>query len=597
MKKMKLFFRSAGYSIHLIYRSSKLSVLLYFALNIICASFPLFSAFVLKYLLDILTSEAPDMTAVILCVAGYIAALVILQGLTSVKNVLYDTVFKKAEHLYECDLSGKLAALPMSVLDTSDGRDMVDDVRYTKNTAVYLTYRIIRIITLLYSFVVAFATLVRFDIAFSLMFLLLTVPGIILDFVFSNKAEELRLRTAPDVRRFCYYRWMLTDPWPAKDVRMYDLTDSIKERYDTEKDDYRKANKKLDQKKLISSLLAEIIMRSGEIAFTGVVIIRALNGTLTIGDVALYVSFAVSATSSFQAMTSMIIVGYQRTTKSMGRFFKFMSIEHYDEKSGERELKAFESLEFKDVYFKYPTTEKYVLQGVSFTLKRGDKLSIVGINGSGKSTIIKLMLGLYEIESGEILINGMPMSDYDIKDVRKLFSALFQTFVQYPLSLRDNIALSDYNRVDHDAEIIDALRQSGVYDELQPKLSDGLGSYMTRQFDDSGTELSKGQWQKIALARSYFKNAPVVIFDEPSAALDAEAEDRIFKNFESISENKTGIMISHRISAARMSNKIVVLDGGKIIESGTHDALVAANGFYAKLYNLQKEKYMVKGAE
>ena len=234
---MKLFFRSAGYSIHLIYRSSKLSVLLYFALNIICASFPLFSAFVLKYLLDILTSEAPDMTAVILCVAGYIAALVILQGLTSVKNVLYDTVFKKAEHLYECDLSGKLAALPMSVLDTSDGRDMVDDVRYTKNTAVYLTYRIIRIITLLYSFVVAFATLVRFDIAFSLMFLLLTVPGIILDFVFSNKAEELRLRTAPDVRRFCYYRWMLTYPWPAKYVRMYDLTESIKERYDTEKDD------------------------------------------------------------------------------------------------------------------------------------------------------------------------------------------------------------------------------------------------------------------------------------------------------------------------------------------------------------------------
>ena len=186
------------------------------------------------------------------------------------------------------------------------------------------------------------------------------------------------------------------------------------------------------------------------------------------------------------------------------------------------------------------------------------------------------------------------MSDYDIRDVRKMFSALFQSFVQYPLSLRDNIALSDYGRAADDDAIIASLKQSGVYDELQEKLANGLDSYMTRQFDDKGTELSKGQWQKLALSRAYFKNAEIFIFDEPSAALDAEAEDRIFKNFESISEGKTGIMISHRISEARMSNKILVLDGGVITESGTHEELIEKNGLYAKLYNLQKEKYTAK---
>lgn len=141
------------------------------------------------------------------------------------------------------------------------------------------------------------------------------------------------------------------------------------------------------------------------------------------------------------------------------------------------------------------------------------------------------MLGLYEIDSGRILINGYPMSDYDIKDIRKLFSALFQNFVQYPLTLRDNIALSDYSRADKDSEIIEALVQSGLYDDIKPKLKNGLDSYMSRNFDDNGTELSKAQWQKAALSRAYFKNAQIVIFDEPSAALDAEAEDRIFRNF------------------------------------------------------------------
>ena len=186
------------------------------------------------------------------------------------------------------------------------------------------------------------------------------------------------------------------------------------------------------------------------------------------------------------------------------------------------------------------------------------------------------------------------MSDYDIKDVRKLFSALFQTFVQYPLTLRENIALSDLERLQNDEEIIEVLKQSGVYEDIKLKLENGLDSFMTRQFDDKGTELSKGQWQKVALSRAYFKNASIIIFDEPSAALDAEAEDRIFKNFEEISEGKTGIMISHRISSSRMSNKIIVLDGGKITEQGTHDELVAKDGLYAKLYNLQREKYTMQ---
>ena len=593
MNKGKLLLKSVKFSVSLIYKSSGIWIAVYFFLTFIASALGLASTYALKYLLDILTVESILTQKVILCISIYIAVLLITQANQSIQNILYDTIFKKAEHLYDCNLAEKLSKLPLSVIDSSGGKDMVDDVRYAKNTAVYLTYRLVRIFSLVYTFVVAFTVLIVFNVWFSLFMLVMTVPGVILLLIYDKKAENLRRKQAPDVRKFCYYRWMLTDPWPAKDVRMYDLTKPIKSRYDEVKKEYLIANKRLDKKKLRSMLFSEIILRAGEILFTAFVIWKAVNAEIGIGDVALYVGLALSAVNAFESFMNIGLMTYTRTTEVMSRVFDFFSIPT-EGKAGARTIKAFESLEFLNVCFKYPYTDIDVLKGVTFTLNKGDKLSLVGINGSGKSTIIKLMLGLYEIESGEILINVCPMSEYDIRDVRKLFSALFQSFVQYPLTLRDNIALSDYDRATDDEAIIASLRQSGVYDELQEKLANGLDSYMTRRFDDEGMELSKGQWQKIALSRAYFKNAEIFIFDEPSAALDAEAEDRIFKNFESVSEGKTGIMISHRISAARMSNKILVLDGGVITESGTHDELIEKNGLYAKLYNLQKEKYTAK---
>lgn len=590
---MKLFFKSIAYSFSLLYKSSKYLFAVYWLSALINSTLTMGSTVVTKYILEILSQDNPDLKLALSLLCIYIAVLLISCGIDRVNALLYDLIFTKGREQYEEDVLNKMKQLPVSFIDSSKGKDTVVDVRYSTVAAVHLADNIVRIVTYLYTFTITFTTLARFSLPFSILFLILTLAPIIARNINAKKSEELRRKQAPDMRKFCYYRWILTDPWPAKDVRMYDLTEPIKARYTEVKNEYLKANKRLDKKRLKSMLLSELIQRSGEILFTIFVVWKAVRSEISIGDITLYIGFALSASSAFSCALDVVIFGYTRTSRMMGRVFEFFAIPT-ECTQGTRELDAFESLEFQNVCFKYPYTEKDVLKGVSFTLNKGDKLSLVGINGSGKSTIIKLMLGLYEINSGKILINGYSMDEYDIRDVRKLFSALFQSFVQYPLTLRENIALSDYDRASDDDAIISSIKQSGVYDELQEKLENGLESYMTRQFDDKGTELSKGQWQKIALSRAYFKNAEIFIFDEPSATLDAEAEDKIFKNFESISEGKTGIMISHRISAARMSNKILVLDGGIITENGTHDELIAANGLYAKFYNLQKEKYMAK---
>ncbi len=594
MKQLNKFVEPLKYSIALIYRSSGLLIVWLFFLSLLLSSLSIFGVFAIKYIINIVCDSNVQIKKILLWIILYVLSLIVISVISFLQQLLYDVVFKKAEHLYDCEICGKRSVLSMAEIDSSKGRDKQDDVMYCKTAVVYSIRNLIKVFSKLYIFFVSFIILLSFNKFFSILFLCLTIPGIILNQIFDKKAENIRIKQAPDVRKFHYYRWMLTDAWPAKDVRMYDLTDYIKKRYDDEKQRYINANKKLDKDKLRGKLFTEGLRRLGECLFVVFVVNMAIKGEISIGDVTLYVGLAHLVGNSFQDMLWITIYTFTRLNKISNRVIEFFSIKTDENCFHKRKLDGFKSLTFNNVYFKYPYTEKYVLTGVSFTLNKGDKLSIVGINGSGKSTIIKLMLGLYEIESGQILINGYPMSDYDIRDVRKLFSALFQSFVQYPLTLRENIALSSLERIDDSDEIESVLRQSGVYEDIKPKLENGLDSFMTRKFDDKGTELSKGQWQKIALSRAYFKNAPIIIFDEPSAALDAEAEDRIFKNFESISDGKTGIMISHRISSARMSNKIIVLDGGKITEQGSHEELVSLNGLYAKLYNLQREKYTIK---
>lgn len=586
--------KSFIYSWKMIWEVNHFSMIVYIGLQMLITSILLLQTYIFGLLLNnIILGDIAKITS---SAFTYFILLILFFILSSTNRYLKKRIDANSSKHFNDIIANKLNSLPLSFIDSSEGRDLSD---YADRCEVFvcdeIPFGIFTIIKEIYAFVISIVVLLQLNVWFVILYLLLTIPGIILNYVFDRKAEKFRQEYSADRRKMLYYRWMLVDATPAKDIRMYNLTDDIKQRYNDEYSKYYTQKKQLDKKLLVFSFLTELLRRSGEITMFVYIVYHALIGSISIGDIAMYTGYVITSTNSFyHAVSQFIGYVFYACRFIMPEYFKFLSIACPDDVSSDIKLSSFETLEFKNVYFKYPLSTEYILKGVSFQINQGDKISLIGINGSGKTTIVKLMLRLYEVDAGEILINGINITRYDIKDIRRIFSVLFQNFVKYPLSLRDNIALSDYQRVYNDEEITQSLKQSGIYDELSDNLNNHLDTKMTRRFSDDGIELSGGQWQKIALSRAYFKNSEILIFDEPSASLDAEAEDKIFNNFAKISNGKTGIMISHRVSSAKMATQIIVLDEGKIIENGTHEELIENNGVYAKLFNLQKNKYLAK---
>jgi ATP-binding cassette subfamily B protein len=247
-------------------------------------------------------------------------------------------------------------------------------------------------------------------------------------------------------------------------------------------------------------------------------------------------------------------------------------------------------IRFRDVGFRYPGREEWALRHFSVFIPEGESLALVGQNGAGKTTFIKLLTRLYEPTEGEISIDGRPLSEWDIDSLRRRMSVVFQDFARYQLSVRENVGFGELEHLNEDSQVGRAVERGGAA-EVVGRLTNGLGTQLGRWFKD-GVELSGGQWQKIALARAFMREgADILVLDEPTSALDAEAEHAVFQRFRDLTRGKTSILISHRFATVRMADHIVVLERGQIVEEGTHESLLAARGRYAHLFTLQAQAY------
>lgn len=390
-------------------------------------------------------------------------------------------------------------------------------------------------------------------------------------------------------RIFYYFLNMFSDYNTGKEIRIYKEQDLI---------EHTATDRLLtDGERILKKASMNTAKQSSFVAVLGALV--GFGIYLFIGVKGLYGLFGIGSLVLYCGAFMQIIGGIMKMAVTFGKtaemvplvnyYFKIVNTE--DEMTyGEKELDlsgSFE-IEFKNVFFKYPGAESYALQNVNLKIKNGRHLAVVGRNGSGKTTFIKLMCRLYDVTDGEILINGVNIKDYTRDSIVKLYSVVFQDFKIFSVSLKDNVcANADFNS----HRLYACLENANIRDRAE-RLPNKENTYLYKDLDKSGVEISGGEAQKLALARALYKDAPVVVLDEPTAALDPIAENEIYSRFNTFVQNKTAIYISHRLSSCAFCDEIAVFDKSRLVESGTHQELLAAEGKYARLWNAQAKYYM-----
>ena len=411
-----------------------------------------------------------------------------------------------------------------------------------------------------------------------------------------NKSEiEHYKKLSKTNRMFGYVLYQLADFEYGKDIRLYDSADMMKEKGEEYIRESMGSWSGQANVKMRNSWWMDVINAARDGVSYFYIGYLALKGILTLGDF----SMCVSAASSLYWSLFNIVDGIQHLTKKCSyaaEFLKFLDYPAAMPKGDKATKEGEHVIEFCHVSFKYPRTEKFVLRDINLKIRSGEHLSIVGLNGAGKTTLVKLLCRLYDVTEGEIKIDGVNIKEYSDEAYRKLFAIVFQDFKLFAFSIKENILLGQETDAGNSDTLTEVLKLSGLYEDVM-KLDHGADTMLGKSFSEEGTELSGGQKQKTAIARALYRNAPIVILDEPTAALDPVAEYEIYRKFDSLVGGKTAIYISHRLSSCKFCDHIAVFAEDTIKEYGTHDSLVKKeDGIYAEMFAAQAQYYVEEAA-
>ena len=408
----------------------------------------------------------------------------------------------------------------------------------------------------------------------------------------TNKTVKKRIwdPLAPWWRKGNYLRNVTTNFDTAKDIRMFGLRDWLTDKIKELKKERIEAQKNNAKAWLITSCISYILFALSQAAVYGWLIYQAVRGDITIGNFSLYLG----SSMSFYSYINNLLQGVTRLldcSRQVDDFRSFMAFDDTQADIGD-DVPRFESyeFEFRNVSFKYPKAEKYALKNLSLTLKAGERLAVVGLNGAGKSTFIKLLLRLYEPTEGEILLNGTNIKKYSKRSYYSVFSPVFQDVELFAFPLAENVSMDTPEATDK-PRAEKCLVDAGLGDKLK-ELPNGISTEILKVIYDDGVDLSGGEKQKLALARALYKDAPVVVLDEPTAALDALAESRLYNDFDKLIGGKTAVYISHRLSSTQFCSNVAMFRDGEMVEYGTHDDLLKQGGAYAEMFRIQAQYYV-----
>ena len=594
MNKIKTFFSGLFKNVWFGIKTCFLASKFYFSMKLIILMFttliPLVNLWLWKEVLNGIVDFGNSKQTVIVCLVIYLALQLATYLIDQFDNYVQDRYSDELKFYIDAVMMDKTSRMDLSFFDSAK---MGDKVRHARNnflTMMNMSWLVFDIISAFINVVATLIIVCTYKWWLGLVTLVLLIPFMLYNKKRTERKLQMEKEQLRDNRKKDYYRDVFFNDNVQFEVKLNNIGSYFIGKYKETWRKLYKINKTEDVKHNIINTLIMIVNVSSEFLVLTVSVFDVVNKHIGIVDL----QYNLSMVSRLRSQSQMLMNKVNKFLNDNTRLIElqeFMDIEPEVEKSGTLKPSNNPKIEFCNVSFRYPNAEQYVLKDCSFTIDPHEKIGLIGLNGAGKSTIIKLMFRFYDPEKGCIKLDGIDLKEYDIYAVRKVFGVLFQDYVTYCLPLREIIALSDFDERFNDEKLKKACDISGA-SEVIKDWENGYDSVLGRYYADNGKDLSGGQWQLVGLARAYFKDSEYMILDEPSAALDPISEDRIFEQLYHLSEGKSSVTISHRLSNTTLADKILVIGDGHIIEQGSHFDLLKQNGKYAELFNLQASKYI-----
>ncbi len=462
-------------------------------------------------------------------------------------------------------------------------------------------YSLIQVITNTFSIISTLISVVSFIFVLAavawfapLIVILLSLPSAIITFAYRKKNFQYMFFHSKDRRQMTYYSDMLMNKDTVKELRLFNLSDMFIFNYKKVFTSYFGGIRGLIVEEGIWSILTTLVTTTVNCGLFFFIAYSVVRGQGKIGDYSLYTGALTSIATCVATLVTTTSTVYE-STLFIDNMILFMNEERHIKPSisnpAQVRRHVGHTIEFRHVSFCYPGTTRKVIDDVSFTVLPGDTVVLVGLNGAGKTTLLKLLIRLYDPTEGEIFLDGIDIKAYDVEQLYGMFGAIFQDFGKYAFTVTENISFGEINKPIEDSNIQTAAKRSAA-DAFISRLPKGYETPLMRYFEADGIEPSIGQWQKLAIARAFYSDSDILILDEPTASLDPMAEQEIFNQFDSLRKDKTSFFVSHRLSSATLATKILVLENGKLIETGDHAALMAKKGRYYQLFSTQAGRYL-----